>query len=111
MSSAPFINMGIRGIDNPFGYVGQVCPLPLWGILAHTLVHRPEVGELDCAGIDDMGAEGRPLPEEFPWLPAEGSLLIIPLRGRGSTIGAAVLYAKQHGVFRAMGRKRFPTPS
>ena len=103
----PFQYMGIRGIENPFGYVSQPCPLPLWGVLAYALVHRPESGELDCVAIDDIQAEKRPQSEEFPWLPAQGSLLIFPLRGRGNTIGAAILYAKQPGAFRSSTRRHF----
>lgn len=98
----PFHYAGIRGVDNPPGYVGQTCPLPLWGVLAHALVHQPEIGELDCMAIDDIDAEKRPQQEEFSWLPAQGSLLIIPLRGRGNTIGAVVLYARQPGTFRSL---------
>jgi GAF domain-containing protein len=103
----PFHYMGIRGVDNPLGYMSQTCPLPLWGVLAYALVHRTEVGEVDCVAIDDIQAGEKPQIEEFPWLPAQGSLLILPLRGRGNTIGAAVLYAKQPGAFRSMDRQRF----
>jgi GAF domain-containing protein len=85
--------------------VGQLCPLPLWGVLAYALVHQPEDGELDCVAIDDIQAENRPQTEEFPWLPGQGSLLIIPLRGRGNTMGAAILYARQPGIFRSMEHK------
>ena len=101
----PFHYMGVRGIDNPLAVVGQLCPLPLWGVLAYALVHQPEDGELDCVAIDDIQAENRPQTEEFPWLPGQGSLLIIPLRGRGNTMGAAVLYARQPDTFRSLERK------
>lgn len=101
----PFHYMSIRGIDNPLGYIGHICPLPLWGVLAYALVHHPEAGELDCMVIDDIKAENRPQTEEFPWLPGGGSLLIIPLRGRGNTMGAAILYARQPGAFRPMERR------
>lgn len=101
----PFHYMGVRGIDNPLAVLGQLCPLPLWGVLAYALVHQPEDGELDCVAIDDIQAENRPQAEEFSWLPGQGSLLIIPLRGRGNTMGAAVLYARQPDAFRSVERK------
>jgi len=103
----PFHYMGIRGIDNPIAIVGQECPLPLWGTLAHALVHRPEAGDLDCLIVDDIQAAGRPLPEEFPWLPGQGALLVIPLRGQDRTIGAAILHSGRKDAFRDGCQQRF----
>jgi len=101
----PFHYIGVRGVENPLAVVGQLCPLPLWGVLAYALVHQTEDSQLDCVAIDDIQAENRPQSEEFPWLPGQGSLLIIPLRGRGNTIGAAILYARQPGAFRPEERR------
>ncbi|MBX3051437.1 MAG: GAF domain-containing protein [Caldilineaceae bacterium] len=103
----PFHYKGIRGVDNPFAFIDQQCPLPLWGVLAHALVHRPKPGDLDCLAINDIRAEGVPLPEEFPWLPPQGSLLVNPLRGRGKTIGAVILYSKKENAFQDLGQRRF----
>lgn len=103
----PFRYVGIRGVDEPFAFLGKECPLPLWGTLAHALVHRPAPGELDCLSINNIRSEGKPLPEEFPWLPAQGSLLVLPLRGRGKTIGSVILYSRHTDAFQDESRARF----
>lgn len=103
----PFHYKGIRGAADPFAIVGTECPLPLWGTLARTIVHRPEAGELDCVCIDDIAEEGKPLPEEFPWLPREGSLMLLPLRGRDKTLGAVILHSRTPGSFHDLQRRRF----
>ncbi len=103
----PFQYVGIRGVDDPFAFLGKECPLPLWGTLAHALVHRPAAGELDCLSINNILSEGKPLPEEFPWLPAQGSLLVLPLRGRGKTIGSVILYSRRTDAFQDESRTRF----
>jgi len=103
----PFQYVGIRGVDDPFAFLGKGCPLPLWGTLAHALVHRPVSGELDCLPINDIHSEGKPLSEEFPWIPTHGSLLVLPLRGHGKTIGSVILYSKRTDAFRDESRKRF----
>ena len=103
----PFHYAGIRGIADPFAVVGKECALPLWGTLAHAIVHRPQAGETDCLAIHDILAEGKPLPAEFSWLPAQGSLLVIPLRGRGTTLGAVILYSKHTQAFQDANRERF----
>lgn len=104
----PFHYVGLRGIDDPFAYVGRECPLPLWGTLAHAFVHQPALDGLDDhLIIDDIAAEGKPLPDEFPWLPQKGSLLVVPLRGRGGTIGAVMLYGSQTSVFQNKNRQQF----
>lgn len=103
----PFHYRGIRGAADPFAIVGTECPLPLWGTLARTIVHRPEAGELDCVCIADIGKESKPLPEEFPWLPRSGSLLLLPLRGRDRTMGAVILHSQTLGSFQDLSRRRF----
>ncbi len=103
----PFRYVGMRGIDDPFAFLGKESPIPLWGILAHALVHRPAPGTLDCLSINNILDEGKPLPEEFPWLPAQGSLLVVPLRGSGKTIGSVILYSRRIAAFRDENRQRF----
>ena len=103
----PFHYVGIRGVDDPFAFLGKESPMPLWGILAHALVHQPAPGELDCLTVANILAEGKPQPEEFPWLPAQGSLMIVPLRGRGKTIGAIILCNNKTDTFEKENSKRF----
>lgn len=102
----PFHYVGIRGVDAPFDHLGNECPLPLWGALAQALVHRPGNGELDHLVIHDIRAENKPTPEEFPWLPTTGSLVLIPLRGRSRTIGAVILHAGQPRAFSSLNDQR-----
>jgi len=103
----PIQYVGMRGVDDPFPYLGKESPLPLWGTLAHSLVHRPALGELDCLTIERIGNEGQTLQEEFPWLPSQGSLMVVPLRGSGATIGAIILCNREADAFRDENRKRF----
>ncbi|MCL4834634.1 MAG: GAF domain-containing protein [Caldilineaceae bacterium] len=103
----PFYYVGLRGIDDPFAYVGQECPLPLWGTLAHALVHQPSAYGLDQLIIDDIAAEGKPQPDEFPWLARQGSLLVVPLRGRGRAIGAVILHSSRPATFQNTNQQQF----
>lgn len=87
----PYTYLDIRGVLEPRRYVGKKCPLPLWGELAHALVRRLDPEEPDYLVIDDIAATGRPTTEEFPWMPRDGSLIILPLRKETVAIGALIL--------------------
>ena len=87
----PYTYQDIRGVLEPRRYVGKKCPLPLWGELAHALVRRLDPEEPDYLVIDDIAATGRPTTEEFPWMPRNGSLIILPLRKETVAIGALIL--------------------
>jgi GAF domain-containing protein len=91
----PYRYAGARGVDNPLALLGQSCDLPLWGVLAQTVVHKPEPGEPDYLVIHDIAAEDRPKSEEFPWIPRHGSLMILPLRSNGKAFGAVLLGTRQ----------------
>ncbi|MBX3000858.1 MAG: GAF domain-containing protein [Caldilineaceae bacterium] len=87
----PFRYEGVRGVDDPLALLGQQCNLPLWGVLAQALVHHPQDQAPDYLIVKDIGEEARPQPDEFPWRSRTGSLLIIPLRHIGKTLGAIVI--------------------
>ena len=87
----PYYYRDIRGVHEPRRYLGKKCPLPLWGELAHALVRRLDPEEPDYLVIDDIAATGRPTVEEFPWMPREGALIILPLRKDSVAIGALLL--------------------
>ena len=76
----PYHYQDMRGVAESRRHIGQPCPLPLWGELAHALVRRLDPAEADYLVIDDIAATGRPMPEEFPWMSHTGSLIILPLR-------------------------------
>lgn len=87
----PYYYQDLRGITDSRRYLKKQCPLPLWGELAHALVRRLDPEEADYLIIDDMAATGRPTPDEFPWMPRHGSLIILPLRKESVAIGALIL--------------------
>lgn len=87
----PFHYAGVRGVEDPLSVLGQECELPLWGTLAHALVHHPPNGEPDYLVVHDIEAEARPAPREFPWDAEKGSMMIIPMRQSGRTVGAFLL--------------------
>jgi GAF domain-containing protein len=87
----PFRYEGIRGVDNPLAFLGQECNLPLWGLLAQALVNHPQERELDYLVVEDMEAEARPKPDGFHWASRTGSLMIIPMRHGGKTLGAILI--------------------
>lgn len=87
----PYHYQDLRGVVDARRYLKKQCPLPLWGELAHALVRRLDPDEPDYLLISDIAATGRPTPEEFPWLPRNGSLIILPLRKSTVAIGALVL--------------------
>lgn len=97
----PFHVSGIRGVEDPVGMLGQECPVPLWGVLAQALVHHPAKGEADYLVIHDIEAEKRPLPNEFPWPMTQGSLMIVPMRQAGKTLGAFLIGSRQLRYFMA----------
>jgi GAF domain-containing protein len=87
----PFRYVGIRGVDNPLTLLGQECSLPLWGLLAQALVNHPPEREPDYLVVQDIEAEARPKLDEFPWASRTGSLMIIPMRHGGKTLGATLI--------------------
>ncbi len=103
----PFWYMGVRGVPQMNAFLGQECPMPLWGVLAQAVVHRPQEGEPDCLIIDDMEAEGQPRPDEFPWLHRQGSLMILPLRSGKDTQGALLLASRRTHIFRQHSLRRY----
>lgn len=87
----PYHYQELRGVVDARRYLRKQCPLPLWGELAHALVRRLDPEEPDYLLINDIAATGRPTPDEFPWLPRSGSLIILPLRKNMVAIGALIL--------------------
>lgn len=87
----PYHYQELRGVVDARRYLKKQCLLPLWGELAHALVRRLDPEEPDYLLIEDIAATGRPTPDEFPWLPRNGSLIILPLRKNTVAIGALVL--------------------
>lgn len=103
----PFHFAGVRGVEDPLSLLGQECALPLWGTLAHALVQHPQNGEPDYLVIHDIKAQGRPTPGEFPWNAEEGSLMIVPMRQAGKTVGAFLLGSCQANHFYAERLQHF----
>lgn len=87
----PYHYQDLRGVVDARRYLKKVCPLPLWGELAHALVRRLDPEEPDYLLIDDIATTGRPTPDEFPWLSRNGTLIILPLRKNTVAIGALIL--------------------
>jgi GAF domain-containing protein len=87
----PFRYAGVRGIDDPLSVLEHECNVPLWGLLAQALVNRPTQGEPDYLIVQDIAAEGRPRPEEFPWKVESGCFMVIPLRHGIKTVGALLI--------------------
>lgn len=87
----PYYYHEMRGVLDVRRYLKKQCPLPLWGELAHALVRRLNPEEPDYLLIDDIAATNRPTPDEFPWMPRSGSLIILPLRKQSVAIGALIL--------------------
>ncbi len=87
----PYFYHELRGVLDARRYLYKQCPLPLWGELAHALVRRLDPDEPDYLLIDDIAKEGRPTPDEFPWMPRSGALIILPLRKETVAIGALIL--------------------
>ncbi|MCB0117190.1 MAG: GAF domain-containing protein [Caldilineaceae bacterium] len=103
----PFHYAGVRGVDDPLAVLGQECELPLWGTLAHALVNHPQDGEPDYLVVDDIEAEARPTPGEFPWQAERGSLMIIPMRQTGRTEGAFLLGSQLRNHFSSEAARHF----
>jgi hypothetical protein len=87
----PYHYQDLRGVVDARRYLKKVCPLPLWGELAHALVRRLDPEEPDYLLIDNIATTGRPTPDEFPWMPRSGTLIILPLRKNTVAIGALAL--------------------
>ena len=73
----PYSYQKLRGVPEAWQYLNQKCPFPLWGVLARALLPRLDPNEADYLVINNVAAAKRPLPEEFPWMPLDGSLMII----------------------------------
>lgn len=76
----PYTYQSLRGVPDAWRYVGKSCPFPLWGVLARALLPRLDPDEPDYLIIQDLQHAKRPRAEEFPWMPLDGSLMILPLR-------------------------------
>jgi len=87
----PYYYQSMRGVADAWKYVNSICPFPLWGVLARALLPRLNPDEADFLVIKDIVSENLPLAEEFPWLPRNGSLMILPLRADKRTQGAILL--------------------
>lgn len=87
----PYFYYDLRGVLDARRYLYKQCPLPLWGELARALVRRLDPEEPDYLLIPDMDQAKRPTPEEFPWMPRTGSLMIMPLRKEAVAVGALIL--------------------
>lgn len=87
----PYIYQSMRGVADAWRFVGKNCPFPLWGVLARALLPRLDPDEPDYLIIQDIHTAKRPHLEEFPWMPLDGSLMILPLRTQDRVIGAFLL--------------------
>lgn len=87
----PYTYQAMRGVSDSVKYLQQDCPFPLWGILARALLPRLDDDEPDCLLVKDIAAENLPLATEFPWMPRDGALLILPLRAEKQAQGAILL--------------------
>ncbi len=87
----PYHYQNMRGISDAWRFLGRGCPFPLWGLLARALIPHLDPDKPDYLIVDDMQTEQRPLPEEFPWMKREGSLMILPLRIQKAVSGALLL--------------------
>lgn len=94
----PYYYHGVRGEPAPWRELLGECPFPLSGSLAQAILRRRLPNEPDYLLFDDLSSEC-PTPEEFPWLPRQGSLLFIPLRFGAQTIGALMVGSTQSGNF------------
>lgn len=87
----PYIYQNMRGVADGWRFIGKSCPFPLWGVLARALLPRLDPDEPDYLLIQDIHTAKRPRTEEFPWMPLDGSLMILPLRTQDQVIGAILL--------------------
>ncbi|MCX6044089.1 MAG: GAF domain-containing protein [Chloroflexi bacterium] len=87
----PYHYKNMRGVSDAWRFLGRECPFPLWGVLARALIPHLDPEKPDYLIVDDMRTEQRPLPEEFPWMKREGSLMILPLRIQKTVSGALLL--------------------
>jgi GAF domain-containing protein len=87
----PYTYRNMRGVSDAWRFVGKICPFPLWGVLARALLPRLDPDEPDYLIIQDIYTAKRPRAEEFPWMPLDGSLMILPLRTQDKVVGAFLL--------------------
>lgn len=95
----PYFYHDLRGVLDARRYLHKQCPLPLWGELAHALVRRLDPEEPDYLFIPNIAQANRPTPDEFPWMPRAGSLIIMPLRKESVAVGALILGSSREGDF------------
>lgn len=87
----PYHYAGMKGIPAHWRYEKQQCPFPLSDGLARAMLQRLDSEEPDYLYISNIEQEGRPLPEEFPWMSQSGSLLIMPMRIQSGSNGVMLL--------------------
>ncbi len=90
----PYTYQAMRGIPEAKQYLMATCPFPLWGVLARALLPQLDAEKPDYLLIEEIERENLPLPEEFPWMPRQGALLILPLRAERKAQGAILLGAE-----------------
>ncbi len=95
----PYYYQSMSGITDAWQYINNICPFPLWGVLARALLPRLNPDEADYLIIKDIARENLPLVEEFPWLPRNGSLMILPLRADKRIQGAILLGSQAVNAF------------
>ena len=95
----PYHYQGMMGVAEQWRYLKGECAFPLSGVLSRALLNRLDPTEPDYLYISDIETEGRPLPNEFPWMTLRGSLLILPLRLHTNAIGALILGRQESNAF------------
>lgn len=100
----PYYYAGMRGTPNPWTYLLRECPFPLSGVLAETILRRRMPDEPDYVYLENLQESDRLSPAEFPWLPRDGSLLMVPLRCGGQAVGALMLGSETVDAFSDVNR-------
>ncbi|MCB0064913.1 MAG: GAF domain-containing protein [Caldilineaceae bacterium] len=95
----PYTYHATRGVPGSSQFLNKSCPFPLWGILARALLPRLNEDEPDYLIVNDIDRESLPLPSEFPWMPRNGSLMILPLRAEKRAQGAILLGHEKVSAF------------
>lgn len=95
----PYHYHSMRGVVSAWQYVNNPCPFPLWGLLARALLPRLNPDEPDYFVVNDIADQNLPRCEEFPWMPRQGSLMILPLRANSHPRGAILLGSKKINDF------------
>ncbi|MCX6028737.1 MAG: GAF domain-containing protein [Chloroflexi bacterium] len=92
----PYTCRAVRGLPAEVAtrILGQVYPVPLWGVMARALVSRQPLV------IDDVAAQRRPQAGEFDW-DVGNSLLLFPVAGASGVSGLFIVGAAEAGRFSA----------